>query len=36
LALVARLASGMDGSATVTSTPGEGTSFWVRLPLVGV
>lgn len=34
LALVARLASGMDGSATVTSTPGEGTSFWVRLPLV--
>lgn len=34
LALVARLASGMDGSATVTSTRGEGTSFWVRLPLV--
>lgn len=35
LALVARLASGMDGSATVTSAPGGGTSFWVRLPRAG-
>jgi two-component system, NarL family, capsular synthesis sensor histidine kinase RcsC len=33
LALVARLATAMGGSATVTSSPGEGTSFWVRLPL---
>lgn len=33
LALVARLATAMAGSATVTSTPGEGTSFWVRLPV---
>jgi two-component system sensor histidine kinase BaeS len=32
LALVARLASGMGGSATATSLPGEGTSFWVRIP----
>ena len=32
LALVARLASAMGGSATVTSEPGRGTSFWVRLP----
>lgn len=32
LALVARLASGMGGTATVTSLPGEGTSFWVRIP----
>jgi len=34
LALVARLASNMGGSATVTSKAGEGTSFWVRIPLV--
>jgi two-component system OmpR family sensor kinase len=34
LALVARLASNMGGSATVTSKTGEGTSFWVRIPLV--
>lgn len=34
LALVSRLAMAMGGSATVTSPPGEGTSFWVRLPLV--
>ncbi len=34
LALVARLASGMGGSATVTSNPGGGTSFWVRVPRV--
>lgn len=33
LALVARLATAMGGSATVTSSPGDGTSFWVRLPL---
>lgn len=33
LALVARLATRMGGSAAVTSTPGEGTSMWVRLPL---
>ena len=33
LALVARLANRMGGSAAVTSTPGEGTSMWVRLPL---
>ena len=33
LALVSRLATAMGGSATVTSSPGEGTSFWVRLPL---
>lgn len=33
LALVARLSSAMGGSATATSTPGEGASFWVRLPL---
>lgn len=32
LALVARLAAAMGGSSTVTSTPGEGSSFWVRLP----
>jgi two-component system sensor histidine kinase BaeS len=32
LALVARLAAGMGGSATVTSNPGGGTSFWVRVP----
>jgi len=34
LALVARLASGMGGSATVTSNPTGGTSFWVRVPRV--
>lgn len=34
LALVARLAFGMGGSATVTSGPGPGTSFWVRVPQV--
>ncbi len=34
LALVARLASGMGGSATVTSNPPGGTSFWVRVPRV--
>ena len=33
LALVSRLATAMGGSATVTSSPHEGTSFWVRLPL---
>ena len=33
LALVARLAERMGGSAAVTSTPGEGTSMWVRLPI---
>lgn len=33
LALVARLAAAMGGSATVTSSVGDGTSFWVRLPL---
>lgn len=33
LALVARLAAGMSGSATVTSQPGRGSSFWVRLPM---
>lgn len=33
LALVARLAAAMGGSAAVTSTPGEGASFWVRLPM---
>lgn len=33
LALVARLATGLGGSATVTSVPGEGTSFWVRIPV---
>ncbi len=33
LALVSRLATAMGGSATVTSSPGDGTSFWVRLPL---
>lgn len=33
LALVARLADRMGGSAAVTSTQGEGTSMWVRLPL---
>ena len=32
LALVARLAAAMGGSAAVTSTPDHGTSFWVRLP----
>ncbi|MGA0209717.1 MAG: ATP-binding protein [Candidatus Nanopelagicales bacterium] len=32
LALVARLAAAMGGSSTVTSAPGEGSSFWVRLP----
>jgi two-component system OmpR family sensor kinase len=32
LALVARLAAAMGGSAAVTSTPGVGSSFWVRLP----
>lgn len=32
LALVARLAAAMGGSAAVTSTPGHGTSLWVRLP----
>lgn len=34
LALVSRLATAMGGSATVTSSIDEGTSFWVRLPLV--
>lgn len=33
LALVSRLAVNMQGSATVTSAPGRGTSFWVRVPL---
>lgn len=33
LALVARLADRMGGSAAATSTPGAGTSMWVRLPL---
>lgn len=33
LALVARLATAMGGSAAVTSAPGEGASFWVRLPM---
>lgn len=33
LALVARLAAGMAGSATVTSVPGHGSSFWVRIPV---
>lgn len=34
LALVARLASGMGGLATVTSNQPGGTSFWVRVPRV--
>ncbi len=33
LALVDRLATSMNGSATVTSGAGGGTSFWIRLPL---
>ena len=33
LALVSRLAAGMGGSAAVTSMAGNGTSFWVRMPL---
>jgi len=33
LALVQRLASSMGGSATVTSSPGHGTSFWIRIPI---
>jgi len=32
LALVSRLATAMGGSATVTSSPGAGAAFWVRLP----
>lgn len=35
LALVDKLACGMGGSAAVTSAPGRGTSFWVRVPLAG-
>jgi two-component system sensor histidine kinase BaeS len=33
LALVDRLASRMGGAAAVTSSPGVGSSFWIRIPL---
>jgi CheY-like chemotaxis protein/anti-sigma regulatory factor (Ser/Thr protein kinase) len=34
LALAHRLAHAMDGSLDVTSRPGEGSTFWVELPVV--